>query len=83
MSNIPVTLEPKQSLHVSIGDVRMVPASDYNKLINHPSLNGVEIVGDKSLGDYGIPLFWYGTREEYNALPETDPQITYCIEEGT
>ena len=27
--------------------------------------------------------FWFGTRAEYNALPEIDPAVCYCIEEGT
>ena len=27
--------------------------------------------------------FWFGTREEYNAIPSPNPNICYCIEEGT
>ena len=28
-------------------------------------------------------IFWFGTRAEYHLLPYIDPQICYCIEEGT
>lgn len=56
---------------------------DYNRLQNLPTLNGVVISGDKQAGDYNLPDMWYGTRAEYNALPETDPQTIYFIEEGT
>ena len=27
--------------------------------------------------------FWFGTRDEYNAIPSPNPNICYCIEEGT
>lgn len=27
--------------------------------------------------------FWFGTRAEYNLLPSIDPDVCYCIEEGT
>lgn len=26
---------------------------------------------------------WFGTRAEYNALDVVDPDVCYCIEEGT
>lgn len=26
---------------------------------------------------------WFGTRDEYNALPVIEPDVCYCIEEGT
>ena len=59
---------------------------DYNKLTNLPTLNGVLIEGNHDSGHYKIksgPTFWFGTRQEYNALPEIDPDTVYCIEEGT
>lgn len=34
-------------------------------------------------GDRGDMPFWFGTRAEYNALSEIDPDVCYCIEEGT
>ena len=37
--------------------------------------------GDK--GDRGDMPFWFGTRAEYNALQTLDPDVCYCIEEGT
>lgn len=29
-----------------------------------------------------VPM-WFGTRQEYNNLPSIDPDVCYCIEEGT
>lgn len=34
-------------------------------------------------GEPGYSSFWFGTRAEYNALSEIDPDFCYCIEEGT
>lgn len=34
------------------------------------------------LADTRIPM-WFGTRQEYNSLPSIDPNVCYCIEEGT
>ena len=31
----------------------------------------------------GGQLFWFGTRDEYNALKSIDSAVCYCIEEGT
>lgn len=69
-----------------IGDVKAVSGGtkDYNKLTNKPTLNGVEIIGDKTSEDYQLaPPMWFGTRAEYNALPVVYPDICYFIEEGT
>ena len=42
---------------------------DYNKLINKPSIEGVELVGDKLLPDFGIPYVFYGTTEYWDGQP--------------
>lgn len=34
------------------------------------------------LADTRTPM-WFGTRQEYNSLPSIDPDVCYCIEEGT
>lgn len=45
---------------------------------------GSEWFGRGSLkGDRGDMPFWFGTRAEYNALQTLDPDVCYCIEEGT
>jgi len=31
----------------------------------------------------GYTTMWFGTRDEYNALESYDPDVCYCIEEGT
>ena len=38
---------------------------------------------DIDLAETGGQNFWFGTRSEYNALPQIDPETVYCIEEGT
>lgn len=40
-------------------------AKDYNKLINHPTLNGIEIIGDKTSQDYNL-------QEELDLVSEQD-----------
>ena len=57
--------------------------SDYNKLKNKPSIDGVTVEGDHSADYYGLTSFWFGTRAEYNALTTILPNVCYCIEEGT
>lgn len=57
--------------------------SDYNKLKNLPTLNGVEVSGDHDSSYYGITHMWFGTRDQYNALPVIDPTVCYCIKEGS
>lgn len=42
---------------------------DYNLLHNKPSIDGVELKGDKSLEDLGIERFLYGTVEYWNSYP--------------
>ena len=58
---------------------------NYEDLSNKPRINGVTLVGDLSDEDLHIKggNFWFGTRAEYNALPSIDPDVCYCIEEGT
>lgn len=50
------------------------------------SQNTNDSVVDKEYVDTRLATkttFWFGTRAEYNALPEIDPAVCYCIEEGT
>lgn len=84
MNKVTVTIPSSVSpVSVQFGAVQG-GTSDYNRLRNKPTLNGVEIVGDKTSDDYGLDRsMWFGTRAEYNALPETNPQTIYFIEEGT
>lgn len=57
-------------------------ASDYNMLINKPSINGVVLIGDKSLDDLGITgAIANAVAEEAHAREETDQAIFDEIEE--
>lgn len=42
---------------------------DYNLLHNKPSIEGIELKGDKSLEDLGIERFRFGTVEYWNSDP--------------
>lgn len=42
---------------------------DYNLLHNKPSIEGVELKGNKTLEDLGIERFRYGTTEYWNTYP--------------
>ena len=47
--------------------------SNYNNLTNKPSINGVELIGDKSWEDLGLP-----TSTTYSEL--TDYEVGYCFD---
>lgn len=55
--------------------------TDYTDLVNKPSINGVELEGDLSTEQ--IKVTWYGTQEEFDALPSHDPYTFYIIDDGT
>ena len=39
---------------LSIEQVRTVTTTDYNRLFNKPSIEGIELVGDKTLRQFGL-----------------------------
>lgn len=51
--------------------------SDYNQLNHKPSINGVQLIGNKMLSDLGIEWLWRGTREQYEAAKATIPPKTF------
>lgn len=75
--------EEDDRLNVDFGDEITTTTANYNELTHKPSINGVVLQGDISSNRLGLIQFWFGTRAEYNALPSIDPNICYCIEEGT
>ena len=42
---------------------------DYNLLHNKPSINGVELIGNKTSADLGIPYIFVNTTEYWNSQP--------------
>ena len=84
MDKVTVTIPARQTVNAEIDGVKRAGGTtDYNRLNNLPTLNGVEIKGDHDSGYYGLPMMWFGTLSEYNALPVIDPSICYFIEEGS
>lgn len=51
--------------------------TDYEALTNKPQINGITLVGDKTLSDLGIEWIWRGTRAEYEAAAATIPPNTF------
>ena len=49
------------------GSMSTPTGGNYERLINKPSINGVELRGNKSSNDLGIPAIYYGTTEEWNS----------------
>ena len=43
-----------KQINAQFGDVTIVESGDYEKIINHPFINDEEVVGHKSLEDYGV-----------------------------
>ncbi len=87
MDKVTVNIRGPQRMTAQFGGVKVIErggTDDYNELSNKPTLNGVEIIGDKTSEDYQLaPPMWFGTRAEYNARPVVYPDICYFIEEGT
>lgn len=40
---------------------------DYNQLFNKPSIEGVQLMGNRTLDEFGIPYIYRGTTEEWSA----------------
>ena len=51
--------------------------TDYNQLNHKPSINGVVLVGSKTLKELGIEWLWRGTRAQYEAAKATIPPKTF------
>lgn len=58
MDKVTVNIRGPQRMTAQFGGVKVIDrgegTTDYDKLTNKPSLNGVEISGDKTSEDYGI-----------------------------
>lgn len=50
---------------ILIGGNTIIESTDYNKLENKPSIEGNELIGDKSLSELGI------TKDSLNITPES------------
>lgn len=64
-SNIPITFCEQKSMHARFGQVYSVTINDYEKLINLPSINGITLIGDTPLTDFGMPIFYFDTTENW------------------
>lgn len=46
--------EAKQTIVLSLESINILYENDYEKLIKKPRINGVELIGNKTLEDLGI-----------------------------
>ena len=65
---VPEKLEDQ--LAVGFGSVQTVTTSDYNGLLNKPSINSVELVGALTAEELGLGSVYYDTTEHWEAQPE-------------
>ena len=56
----------------------ITPTTDYEKLINIPSIEGVQLLGTLELDDLGLIKGWIGIEEEYYHDKDLLPPETVC-----
>lgn len=54
--------------------VHILETQNYNKLSNKPSINGVELIGNKDSSDLGVLSYSHATTAEWNARPNYVPR---------
>ena len=69
--NQPSTTKPVESTEEQLGknkdvnvNVKVVKVDDYNQFVNKPSINGVVLIGNKTLEDFGIVADKYYVHEQ-------------------
>lgn len=69
--------------NVEWGAYERLPASGVGYDPTGTSLQSNTVQGAITELDASIIPTWFGTRQQYNALPSIDPSVCYYIEEGT
>ena len=69
--------------NVEWGAYERLPASDVGFDPTGTNLQSTTVQGAITELDSSIIPTWFGTRQQYNALPSIDPGVCYYIEEGT
>ena len=70
-------------MEVEWGTYQRLPASGVGFDPTGTSLQSNTVQGAIAELDATRTPMWFGTRQQYNALPSIDPSVCYCIEEGT
>lgn len=73
-NDIEMSVEP-ENIDMEVESVRavIIEQSDYNQLDNKPSINGIELVGNKTSGELGV-LVRTDTTENWNNAQEFIPR---------
>lgn len=61
--------ETDEQIGVGFGDVPILIEKDYNKLVNRPSINSVELIGAMNARDLGLGNVYYDTNANWNVQP--------------
>lgn len=65
-------MEPEEELDVDFGDVQQVVTTNYKLLRNKPSINDVELVGNKTTED--LKIVFSATRTQWDLQPTLQSQ---------
>lgn len=68
---ITLTVEEEKPIGMVAEDVVEVTTSDYEKLINHPSINGTKLIGNYDEIDPTVPEWVKNQTEEPQEMGET------------
>ena len=65
---IELRIQTSKLHQLDLGNAIPMPNKDYEKLINKPQINGVELIGDKTTSDLLIPEYVAITDNEIEAI---------------
>ena len=70
-----INMEIKSTFDGELNIFNKIIENDYEKLINLPSINGVELMGNKTVAELGLvpDLSGYATKDEIPVVPESLP----------
>lgn len=58
--------ESNEQIGVNFGESTIIVEKDYNDLINHPIINGVELIGSLTAEDLGLSNVYYDTTAHWD-----------------
>lgn len=59
-------VQQEQHFHPHFGEINVDREHDYNKLINRPKINGVDLIGNKTTQELGLGQVYYDTTYAWN-----------------
>ena len=62
-------ISPERQFKSNFGEINVDREHDYNKLVNRPRINGVELIGNKTTYELGLGQVYYDTTYAWNLQP--------------